>query len=812
MYSSISSAGLCFSMPSQADMQAALLDRAARFPTFCSGQPDWEDTTLKVGYNMIEVLLQADKEQLVKELKGWQYSEKLHFAPLPLPEADMDIESTSKTKPPRLCAIRLTRGTTEKALNHHDAGRMSQGWPRTMTQGRTDKGGIFQFFVLDEVPFLKVWLTTSEGSRTPMTWDMLEKMPDHAHDFEEFSSLRDAKPERDMLPFQVMEQWVRGKGLNDFVEKITEWLQKDLALCLTRLNPQRSAGKTFTLDAKAKQQSGNLSAPLAKFTWGLNHESKKKPTLIPWGLEDHALRSAASWSELLDFPQLMTVLYMNCCENAFANAFFHVPGWEGEEQEDCNLPPQWAASTPSAQADAHPLLEQDPLAWQEQAWAWQAWWQVQALQEQGQMWSPEQEQMFWQAMQAQEWPQLQMSQQPNQQRQSWKSEHVQNLAYGLASFKLAETTYDKMTSDKQWEKDQGVLQAERYHTPLSDSLKPQEAAMFEDILCNENVVKWAGSGTQYKAVQMIIALGTAEQKLGLLAKFHDSFHRLAEGIDNPSKSAAAFGCLVLQQFAYEADSMINLEKFHPAEEAFVIAVLNLLLELRIFENGKSPNGNHVLQALILLLKKIHKDGSSFSCVSDALFNEATRLTDGLFEEVCKWGGRVYEMATNRYGCRLFQRMLEIQTERRSGLLNKLIKILPQLIVHEFGNYVVQHILVVEGIDNKKAAVWRHVHENIATYINHPYAHRIVRKGFMMQQDVTVSKAWSMVSKAIFADVFEDGRLRPAFQGLENVECTCPDIDKKCTCFAESRSKTVEDMKSYKRRSQMRRSQMMEQPI
>lgn len=755
----------------------------------------------------------------------------------------------------RLFTIRLTQGTTLNMLQHV---------PKIMTQGgHSHNEGVFEFFSDDGMPFLRVWLTRRDGSRELLSWDVAMNIHHCWKDFQELAMVFPADAEPQSSAFKVIEGWLRDEGLEGFVAKMEEYLQEDFALCLKlqyqRLyhpgghpNPSRKSGRTFTLDAKAKtftrdgQPSGNLSRPLGKFTWA-QHGNEREVSLIPYSHDDPALRSPECWSEALEAPYAVTLHqeYEECLDRAFANGFFLVPGWDEEKQQNSNLLPPSGTSPhtpvpsdlysqvlgpPGLQepiyepsvactydpfgADAMyyagpsfaPLTNNDPASFSHAPPMWQAppSWQGPSTWQAPSMW---QAPAVWEAGFAQ-MPQTGQSLAADRQSRHWTPKRVTDLVKKISHVRFVDAAFGRRASDRQWKKDQGVMRIERKQEFEQQELNRQErewqeCEMFRSILSlsNDKIVKWAGTKEKHKALQMLIALGNVEQKYSLLMECLGSLHRLSEGCGVSDESAAATGCIVLQQFVQEADLiMASLECTNGSmsryEVLFVNEVLGMMPKLRLFENSKSPYGNHVVQALVLLLKRLHRHKDSRGLYES--LGVAQRI-DGLFDEVCNWKiEHVVEVATNQYGCRVIQRMLEIPTERRDQLLEIIIELLPDLCIDEFGNHAPQFILDLDGVDTAKVQIWDHVAKNIKTYANHAYAHRIVKKGFYMREDVC--PGWRELSKYMLQEVLlEDGSPKLEFQYLQMVSCACSNW-RECRCFAKSRAYTLPAMQLCLRKS------------
>lgn len=118
-----------------------------------------------------------------------------------------------------------------------------------------------------------------------------------------------------------------------------------------------------------------------------------------------------------------------------------------------------------------------------------------------------------------------------------------------------------------------------------------------------------------------------------------------------------YGCRVIQK-AVEA-----LRKYPALLEGVVQE-----LEPNVPRCVQDQNGNHVIQKLV----EINPDGAGF--IIDA------------------FRGKVKELATHAYGCRVIQCILSQCPRYEPDIMRELFVCLPELTMDQYGNYVVQHIL------------------------------------------------------------------------------------------------------------------------
>ena len=90
-------------------------------------------------------------------------------------------------------------------------------------------------------------------------------------------------------------------------------------------------------------------------------------------------------------------------------------------------------------------------------------------------------------------------------------------------------------------------------------------------------------------------------------------------------------------------------------------------------------------------------------------------------------GTARELAVHPYGCRVVQRLLEhCHGPQKSGVLDELAADIPGLICDQYGNYIMQHMMV-HGRPEDRAAVVRRVQSTLFTYAGHKFASNVVEK-------------------------------------------------------------------------------------
>jgi mRNA-binding protein PUF3 len=131
------------------------------------------------------------------------------------------------------------------------------------------------------------------------------------------------------------------------------------------------------------------------------------------------------------------------------------------------------------------------------------------------------------------------------------------------------------------------------------------------------------------------------------------------------------------------------------------------IEPHVIKCVKDMNGNHVIQKAIERIPAEH-----IQFVVDA------------------FTGKVGELATHSYGCRVIQRVLENCTEPvKRTILTELHSYGPSLITDQYGNYVTQH-MIVHGFVEDRERVIEQVMTNFVMYSKHKFASNVVEKCIM----------------------------------------------------------------------------------
>ena len=98
-------------------------------------------------------------------------------------------------------------------------------------------------------------------------------------------------------------------------------------------------------------------------------------------------------------------------------------------------------------------------------------------------------------------------------------------------------------------------------------------------------------------------------------------------------------------------------------------------------------------------------------------------------------GKVLTLAKHPYGCRVVQRVLEFCTGvQKSPVLKEVMDGCKDLILDQYGNYVIQHILT-RGIPKNRNYIIKKVKDNILEFSRHKFASNVVEKA--LQNSIAV---------------------------------------------------------------------------
>lgn len=190
----------------------------------------------------------------------------------------------------------------------------------------------------------------------------------------------------------------------------------------------------------------------------------------------------------------------------------------------------------------------------------------------------------------------------------------------------------------------------RFIQNMMDNMSEKEIYLFFNEI-EENALDLATNLFGNYVIQKVIPLLCQEQIVQLTHKFQKTIHTL---------STHVYGCRVIQKLIDYID-----------EIDFIIDEL----QEHVLELIASPNGNHVVQKCI--------DRAQSSSWSTQFIRKITVE----FEKDC------INLAQQRYGCRVLQRLFELNAVLDvQHLLNLIVDNLDKLINDRYGNYVIQHLI------------------------------------------------------------------------------------------------------------------------
>jgi pumilio RNA-binding family len=191
-------------------------------------------------------------------------------------------------------------------------------------------------------------------------------------------------------------------------------------------------------------------------------------------------------------------------------------------------------------------------------------------------------------------------------------------------------------------------------------------------------------------VQKTVDFATDSQRAQLFAQLKGQLFPL---------SVHMYGCRVVQRLIERSTLK---EQVLTAEE----------LRGHVIECVEDQNGNHVIQKLIEKLP-------------------SQRLVEFIVSEFL---GHISVMAVHCYGCRVVQRLLEkLDPEDSRSLVAEILANLWQLAQDQYGNYVVQHVLV-HGTSQSRSVIVQVIASHIIDFSCHKFASNIAEKALLSCED------------------------------------------------------------------------------
>nr|CCA24733.1 pumiliolike mating protein M90 putative [Albugo laibachii Nc14] len=216
-------------------------------------------------------------------------------------------------------------------------------------------------------------------------------------------------------------------------------------------------------------------------------------------------------------------------------------------------------------------------------------------------------------------------------------------------------------------------------------------AVFEEALPQALVLMTDVFGNY--VIQKLFELGTTHQQQQLIASMKSSMVELALQV---------YGCRVIQK----ALEVVNVYEKVTILRELIGHTMRCIID---------QNGNHVIQKCIEVCS--YKNPANTE-------SKQLRGTDVQFI-IDAFMGKAAKLSTHAYGCRVIQRILEhCELEQTLPLVDELIWKCRELVKNQFGNYVVQHV-IMHGADNHRAMIESILLEELPYWSMHKYASNVV---------------------------------------------------------------------------------------
>lgn len=227
----------------------------------------------------------------------------------------------------------------------------------------------------------------------------------------------------------------------------------------------------------------------------------------------------------------------------------------------------------------------------------------------------------------------------------------------------------------------------------------EKQLVFEEILLVANPLMTDVFGNY--VLQKLFEYGTPDQceQLGLLLS--------GQAVN---LAMQMYGCRVVQK----ALEYVNTERLM----ALVSEFESPPVLLRCVHDS---NGNHVIQKCIEIVSRVARGAREQS-------KEAADHIAGRIQFIIDtFKGRVKELSSHPYGCRVVQRILEhCSDEQKTPILEELRQCCSDLVQDCYGNYVIQFVMQ-HGWDADRAVLIREVQANLLDFSQHKFASNVVEK-------------------------------------------------------------------------------------
>ena len=174
-----------------------------------------------------------------------------------------------------------------------------------------------------------------------------------------------------------------------------------------------------------------------------------------------------------------------------------------------------------------------------------------------------------------------------------------------------------------------------------------------------------------------------------------------------------YGCRVIQKALQVMDPARLVPLVHEFEGG-------------VFDAIHDQNGNHCIQKCIEVMSSAQR--------LDPDSNEPMSVHIQFIVDAFQGAAR--QLSVHPYGCRVVQRLLEhCGGQQKHGVLNELVADVDELVCDQYGNYIVQH-MIVHGREEDRAAVVRRVQRELFNYAGHKYASNVVEKCLQVKKQTS----------------------------------------------------------------------------
>jgi len=181
--------------------------------------------------------------------------------------------------------------------------------------------------------------------------------------------------------------------------------------------------------------------------------------------------------------------------------------------------------------------------------------------------------------------------------------------------------------------------------------------------------------------------------------------------------------------------------FHYLSPDQIQRILEILTPT-ILDIGSNSHGTRVIQNLINFLSTKELVNSFLNCIKPyviPLLKElnGTHIVNKFINEHPECADEINKiivdncslLATHRHGCCILQKMLEGPNKKlKNSLINNLIENCFVLIIDQFGNYVIQSILLLNE-SKPSSAIAMKICDNVPYYSKHRYSSNVIEKCF-----------------------------------------------------------------------------------